>query len=250
MNSRAGGRLCPRNPSREPTISRRKPATKNCGWWLSGRGAKRAAAARIAAAIAATPADRPSMLSSMLNELTRPTIHSTLTTKASHWPGTMYPWSHGRRTHHPQPTIVAATAACAARRNRQSSPRRSSTSPRIISAVPPPSSSQSLSDCCHRPGRWAARPEAARNGGSVAPSRRIQSRHCPRPSGTTRPSQIANPPLVGIGFSWIFRVPGRSTRPARGPSRRTIQAAIQQTQALGTTAERISHGSMRTPLIG
>ena len=55
------------------------------------------------------------------------------------------------------------------------------------------------------------------------------------------PSQMASPPLVGMGVAWIFRWPGRSTSPQRGPQRRTANAAAQQTIMLGIVQPRINH---------
>ena len=205
--------------------------------------------------MAATPADSPSMLSSMLNELTSPTIQSTLSVPVSQG------MSRNRLIRQPRQTSTTATAVCTPSRSRQSSPRRSSARPSSISTVPPASSTQSLPDWCSRPGdvrrderRQANRRRPTRSRRSALPP---PTAAAPRPIPTTRsvpPAAAARCPARwpvrrwwAWASSWIFRWPGRSTSPQRGPQRRTANAAAQQTIMLGIVQPRISQNMEESP---
>ena len=195
MKSRAGGRLCHRKPSSEPTITRRKPPTKSCGSWVTGSGAISITAASIPPAIAATPAESPSMLSSMLNELTSPTIQRTLRGIVNQGA------SRNSSSRQPDWTTMAATSVWTPSRTFQPSPQRSSIKPRIIRTVPPPSRIHNLDDSSSRPGRCLEISSGSHRAQAAWPSPETDaSAIWPTANGRMIPSQIAKPPQVGIGL--------------------------------------------------
>ena len=115
--------------------------------------------------------------------------------------------------------MTTATRVCTARRSRQSSPRRSSANPNSISAVPPASRVQSRGDCCSKPGT-CGRDELGQT--HNAARQHSTSSSWPAASGTTMPSQMASPPLVGMGAAWTLR--GRGGPPVPSAARTSESA--------------------------